>query len=306
MTTSRSAMPEAIATLIEPRRLQTIFELAIPWPKDNPPNGKDWVDCHNNFFMKKELFWEPLVAISKLDVDSMPSFMHLLPEPSSQEFPAQALGLLFLLDQAPRYICTGANERWRNGFFDVLALGLSLELRNLPLHLRINKFKRWEECGFSYAHWCVIAVLVTAPLTHAEDLYIHENLLLPEVHEYRKETERYYNIIDAYHAKELSECLTLDASSDTLAFSRFARDGLPDTENIHDIVFWFCRVKEAHIPIIRIFGRYPYRYRAMGRDNSEMEKEFLEKTENFGVSVSEEDGKRIKEDVENGVWTALT
>jgi len=235
----------------------------------------------------------------------MPSFLSLLPEASSPEFPTQALALVILLDQAPRHLCNGFNERWRNGYFDPLALGLSNELRALPSSSRIDNFACWEKQGFSFAHWCIISVSLSAPFAHSEDLANHESILVPEVKERRSETERYYNTTDMFHAKELERGLTVDVSSDTLAFSRFVREGVPQTGEIKDCVFWFCRVKEAHVPIIRTFGRYPYRNRALGRVSTEAETEFLEKTKDFGVGVDEDAARRIQKDVVNGVWSPL-
>lgn len=304
MATNQSSFPEAVTTLISAQRLTSIFELGVCWPKDTPPNGKDWAKQTPQSTWKS-LCWEPLLALSKFSLDNTPDLITLLPAPSSSEFPVQALALVVLLDQAPRHLCNGINERWRNGFFDVLALRLSLQLRDLPSNLRIETFPRWEEAGFSFAHWCEVSVLLSAPFAHAEDLALHEKILLPVVQERRAVTEKHYNTTDAYHAAEVAKGTTIDASEDTLAFARFVRGGLPDMEEISEVVFWYCRVSEAHVPIVRTFRRYPYRNRALGRESTEAEREFLVQTGSFGVSVDEDDAKKIREDVEKGVWTPL-
>jgi uncharacterized protein (DUF924 family) len=309
MATNKPQFPEEITTLITPQLLQSIFDMHIPWAKNRPPSGKDWVDHQQDTCLPiwQKLCWQPLVAVSKLNLEeeNTPSFLTLLPEPSSPEFPKLALALVILLDQGPRLICNGLNERWRNGFFDPLVLRLSCELRDLSSSFRVDNFACWEKQSFSFAHWCIISVFLSAPFAHSEDLANHENILVPEVNERRSETERYYNTIDVFHAKELEDGQTLDASSDTLAFSRFVREGMPETGRIQDCVFWFCRVKEAHVPIVRTFGRYPYRNRALGRESTEAEIIFLEKTGNFGVSVDEEAARKIREDVVRCLWSPL-
>jgi uncharacterized protein (DUF924 family) len=308
--TAQPSFPKTLSPLINSQLLQSIFQQNIPWAHDAPPSGKDWADHQQDGCIPiwQKLCWEPLVALSKLDLieESMPSFLSLLPEASSPEFPTQALALVILLDQAPRLLCNGVNERWRNGYFDPLALNLSSELQALPPSSRIDNFACWEKQGFSFAHWCMISVLLSAPFAHSEDLAIHEDILVPKVRERRLETERYYKTADMVHAKELEQGSTMDASLDTLAFSRLVRQGMPQTGDIKDCVFWFCRVKEAHVPIVRIFGRYPYRNRALGRVSTEAETSFLEKTRDFGVGVDEDAAKRIRNDVVNGVWSPLT
>ncbi|KAF2702807.1 hypothetical protein K504DRAFT_463991 [Pleomassaria siparia CBS 279.74] len=305
-TNSEHVFPEALTAHVTPHLLQSAFTLGVPWPKGAPFGGKDWAKDNDDKSAWTAVCWESLIALGKLDLDDMPNLLSLLPEPNSHEFPVQAIGLLILLDQAPRYICNGVNERWRNGFFDVLALRLSLQLRHLPSELGLTAFKRWGELGYSWGHWSAINVLLSAPFAHSENLSYHEDILLPWVRGQRRLTEEHFNTTDERHAKEVAEGMTIDASSDTLAFSAFVRAGLPDTDEISDLVFWFCYVKEAHVPVIRTFGRYPYRNRALGRDSTEAEKEFLVQSDNFGMSVDEEAAKKIREDVEKGIWSPLS
>lgn len=63
---------------------------------------------------------------------------------------------------------------------------------------------------------------------------------------------------------------------------------------------------EAHTPIVRVFGGYPYRNGAVGRVSSAEEEAWLEATGGgFGVGVDGEAEERIRRDVRAGRWTPL-
>jgi hypothetical protein len=61
---------------------------------------------------------------------------------------------------------------------------------------------------------------------------------------------------------------------------------------------------DAHPPIVKTFGRYPYRNGAIGRESTPRELEWLEKTDHF-AEVEPEVAMRIREDVLAGRWTPL-
>ena len=247
------------------------------------------------------------MALSKipLGIAKQLDFLALLPDAHDPAFPERAVGLLILLDQAPRHLCTKQNERSRNSFFNPLALDYALALRKLPHGVCIHEFPRWEKLGYTYEHFNAISNLLTAPFAHSEDLAIHETHLLPEVQARRILTEQLYNTLDVQHAREAAAGTSIAASSNTLEFACLFREWIPEGADFAQTVFWWCRVKEAHTPIIRAFGQYPYRNRAVGRSSTPEEVVFLGQTGNFGVSVDEEAAGRIRDDVERGVWTPL-
>ncbi|KAL1600815.1 hypothetical protein SLS60_007203 [Paraconiothyrium brasiliense] len=307
MTTTQVSFPLSVTNLITPSLLDSLFTLEIPWPKESPPTATQWSTQTASTATYKTLCWDVLLALSKIplfDAQNL-DFLTLLPSPDDPSFPTQALGLLILLDQAPRHLCTNLHERWRNAFFDPLALSYSLALRALPPPHHIHTFPRWEKQGWTYEHFNTMCNFLTAPFAHSESHPIHSTHLLPEVAARRRLTEKHYGVKDVQHAHELADASPLHTSSNTLAFAELIRAWVPPEADMAETVFWWCRVKEAHTPIIRVFGRYPYRNRAMGRVSTAEEEVFLEQTGHFGVSVDEEATGRIREDVERGVWTAL-
>ncbi len=52
-------------------------------------------------------------------------------------------------------------------------------------------------------------------------------------------------------------------------------------------VFWLCRVMRVLEPIVRTYGRYPYRNGTVGRERTEEERNFMKLTDGFGA-VDEE------------------
>jgi len=105
--------------------------------------------------------------------------------------------------------------------------------------------------------------------------------------------------IDPYRATK--EALEEDVYALSREYKNFPQH--PDAK-LEKLVFWFLMVFDAHPPIIKTFGRYPYRNRATGRESTPREVEWLEKTDHFG-EVEPEAAKRIREDVLAGRWTPL-
>lgn len=307
MATSQTPFPPSVTKLITPSLLNSLFDLEIPWPKTTPPTTSQWNATHSTPSAYKALCWDTLQELSKIPLETAEQldFLTLLPDAQDPAFPVLALGLLLLLDQAPRCICTNGNERWRNAFFDPLALRFSLALRDLPQELHIHTFPRWEKLGYTFEHYNALANFLTAPLAHSEDLAIHTTYLLPEVQARRVLTEKHYGVQDTQHAADAAAGIPLAASDNVLEFARMIREGLPAGVGFAEAVFWWCRVKEAHVPIVRIYGGYPYRNRAVGRVTTEKEERFLRDTGDFGVSVDEDAARGIREDVERGVWSPL-
>jgi uncharacterized protein (DUF924 family) len=281
-------------------RLKAIFKLPIPEPKDTPPVPEHRLSSGQPEDEWKKQCWEPLLALSKIGLKNAPDFMTFLPEPSDAEFPEQAVGMLVLLDQATRRLCIGVDERWRNAYFDELALGFAKQLHELPAKQSIEPKERWiDELGYTFEHWCIIRILLAAPFAHAEDMAMQRIQTAMTVF-WRNETEKHYNTKDPHYAKDSG----LADSEDVLAFSKIAHTGGPGSGKMVDLAFWFCWIMDAHPPIIRVFGHYPYRNAAIGRSTTEKEKKFLEDTKHYG-EVDQESAKKIKEDIEAGRWTPL-
>ncbi|ORY03564.1 hypothetical protein BCR34DRAFT_573435 [Clohesyomyces aquaticus] len=306
VTSPISDYDQYLASLLTESRLASIFKLGIPLPKSDPkafPSDYDPQDPVQSVW--KPLCWPPLLALSKKRGSSIPDFLTFLPPPSSTDFPECALGLLILLDQAPRIICNGMDERWRSAYFDPLALRFAYQLHALPESENLERQSRWLDpaLNFAFPHYILARLLLRAPFAHAENMDA-QNMVTQLNIEFRKEVETYYGVPDLYYDPELA------GGNDTLAFSKIARAGFPKKKEGEEYdwkthAFWYCWIIDAHPPIIRTFGHYPYRNRALGRETSEEEERWLVETERFGESVEESDAARIREDIEKGVWTGL-
>ncbi|KAF2473548.1 uncharacterized protein BDR25DRAFT_301799 [Lindgomyces ingoldianus] len=300
MSTGIPPTTSGLRSLLTPERLLSIFKLGIPWPKDVQLNGQVWAEKPDESTWRLEC-WDALVAISKLGLNSVPDMMSFLPDPSSDDFPEQALGIMLLLDQAPRLVCEGLDERWRNDYFDHLALKFARQLHMLPRDQGIETKDRWiTRSGYTFEHWTALRIFIAAPFAHAENMEC-QDIQSSMARELRRETADHYNATDQYHAKDPH----LRDSRDTLAFARIAGTGGADSDEVKDHVFWYCWIMDAHPPIIRVFGRYPYRNAAVGRESTEEEKKFLEKTQHFGELSDKEAANKIMKDVKEGQWTPL-
>ncbi len=119
----------------------------------------------------------PSTQLSPLSVPtpSLPSLRcsPCCPLPPDPSFPQQAIGLVFLLDQAPRQLLSGIDERWTFGFFDQIAKKAAEELLQLPETQRPVSQEPWYSLGYDISHWAYLRCWIIAVLVHSEDLTSH-------------------------------------------------------------------------------------------------------------------------------------
>lgn len=298
----------SLSALLPPSRLYSIFHARIPWPRSTPLNFAHVRDFSSYFDTEAfhALCFPVLKRLSEIhSFEVAEELFALLPAAESGEFPEQALGMLLLLDQGPRQLFSGHDERWTYSYFDGLALQVLHRLRALPETLQPDRQKRWvDEMGYTFSHWTVARFWFTAPLTHSESTADQElqRRLCDEV---REAVEATTGKRDAYRTDRGTELLLLPATDPT-AFSRHARMGPPPGDNLSlaEFVFWFLMIFDTHAPIIRAFGRFPSRNGAVGRASTEAETSFLERTGGFGT-LSDEAQRRVWADVKAGRWTPL-
>ena len=250
-----------------------------------------------------------LVSMSTWGLDQALSINFLendvLPAPDSSEFPQLALGLLLILDQAPRFNLKGVDSRYTFDYFGAMALKLITQFRDLPPHLVPYNRDLWIERGYSIDQWSFALLWFLAPITHSEDLGNHQYQV--SIWEAAKlDIKRANGGMEDPYAHRLREGLGVD----TFAFARefelgppAERDGRPAT--YVDFIYWFAMIFIVHRPIIATFGHYPYRNTSQGRVSSEAELDWLEKTGYFGAMTNEEDGKKVRDDVVAGRWSPL-
>ncbi|GJC85491.1 hypothetical protein ColLi_08329 [Colletotrichum liriopes] len=291
-----------LASVLTPDFLASVTKARLP------PNKGGKHDLSNvwNFLPDFEsdgtrsAWWSALVAISKIPLSEVPDMMSFLPSPTDASFPEQCLGLTLLVDQGPRLLCRGLDGRWTDTFFGVIARQLAHSWLALPAEQRPNAWARWKNAGASLEYWILVHFFLSCPFVHSEILD-DQNVGLDLTEERRKVVEDLSGRTDLYRSKRT------DVLSDVFAFSRVARAGSPVGEDVttQEWVFWSCMLMDVHWPIIRRFGRYPYRNLILGRQSTEEELEWLKETEHFG-EASAEVAVKVKEDIAADRWTSLS
>lgn len=294
-----------LKSLLTPALFTHIAEAQLPYSKTSPLDFADVVaemgTDHFAAALRDSNAWPALVALSRLGLDGVPDLMSFLPDPSAREFPRQCHGLQLLLDQGPRVLCSGVDDRWTSGYFGVLALRLAGQWRALPPAQRPDSWARWrDDAGVTCIdHWAVSRLTWAAPFLHAEDLGSQEiGLAMSE--ETRAAVEAHAGVADPRRADRTA------LLEDDHAFLREIIKGPPRGEglNLASWTFWWCMILDAHWPIINKFGRYPYRNAILGRESTREEEIWLDE-ENHFAEAPPDVAKRIKEDVAKDVWTPL-
>ena len=292
--------------ILTPELFESVRKLQVPWPEDkpldftdvakqyfgNPPDRKAWHDL---------IFEQVLKPISTVGTKNVPDLMQFLPSPDAEDFASKAVGLVALLDQGPRTLLSGANERYTYGYFDQLASTLARQLYALPTAQRPYSVTKLMEQGWSFDYAVVALIWLTAPLVHSESLEDHERQIAIS-EEMRKAIEEHTGKSDPHRA-------TVDEDSkDIYGFARILLKETPEWEKttIDEFVFWLLRLFRVHTPIIEKFEHYPYRNPSLGRVTTEEETKYLEETDYFAMMRDEVATKKIREDVEAGRWSPLT
>ncbi|MCJ1229206.1 hypothetical protein MMC12_005871 [Toensbergia leucococca] len=300
-----------LSNLLTPSLYHSLVNVQFPWPISQPLNfstvGRFYFLGEGDFQTGYSKCAVPaLKALSTFGSSKVPNLMQYLPNPEDKDFPIQALGLILLLDQAPRALREGTDVRYVFSYFDILTQRLCRQLFALPTHLRPDNLTRWTSMGFSYDHalnrhfWFII------PLVHSEEMEDHEfhTILLEKL---RVDVESRTLTTDPYRSTQAED------SKDTIAFSRIIRAGPPDghAATLASFSYWVLRLLRVHTPIIAHFGRYPYRCGDVGSELTGAEETYLKATDYFAVGWRLDDGemtdsaKAIRADVMHGVWRPL-
>jgi uncharacterized protein (DUF924 family) len=292
-----------LSSLITPSVLKKVAHARVPYPKDQPIDfntaGQEIFSDEYLERNTRDIVWPVLVALSKLGLSNVPDLFSFLPAPTDPEFPEQCFGLVVLLDQGPRLFCKGIDGRWV-GYFDKLSYRLTDAWRALPAHQRPDSWARWrDEVGARIDHWAVARLFFTAPLAHGEILSYQEIAVTSNEH-LRELIETHTGEVDANRAKREG------ILSDPLGFFRNLAIGPPKGGDVtaQKFIFWLQMMMDSHYPIIKKYGRKPYKNAIEGRESTAEEVKWLEDVNHAG-SAKPEVAKRIKEDVEAGIWTPL-
>jgi uncharacterized protein (DUF924 family) len=296
-----------LASLLTPTLFHQIIKNLAPWPAQERLDFKEvtrfviYGENKAGEEVLRQICWPVLKALSMFGLDHVPNLLQFLPPPESKVFPEQAMGLQLLLDQATRALLRGTDARWRGAYFDVLSRKFAKQLLDIPSTLRADAQSRWvDERGVSFDYWLIMKHWFIAPFTHSEDLADHE-IARELIEGGRVEVEKFLGKTDPYRSKRH------ELKDDTLAFGRMLREGHKSVGNslsMEDFAFWLWTVMDVHKPVIESFGRYPYKNSAMGREETDREREWIVAW-GMGREVDDHTARRIREDVLRGRWTPL-
>ncbi|KAI5925259.1 hypothetical protein F4810DRAFT_708645 [Camillea tinctor] len=290
-------MAPDLKSLLTPELFTLVLETRIPFSKTEPI---DFGRAIQHFFFESEAemqalrsaAWPALQALSELRGLS-PDLLAFLPPVSSPSFPSQALGLLLLLDQASRVLLQGVDTRWVYGYFGELALALAQRFEALPPAQRPSARERWPGVALDYFVW--VRLFFGAVLVHHESA---RDAAVAFTEETRALVEGRLGVRDPHRDRP-------DLRWDLLGFPKMLRAGGPASPcGVAEGCFWLMCLMDVHKPPLDKFGRYPYQNWRLGRVGTPEEDAWMAEAGMFGAP-SDEVVKKIRQDVENGVWTPL-
>ena len=123
-------MVDELLRLLSSEVLCSAFKHRLPWPKSTPINYNDLQKLQANPDIEGfgRICFPAMKAVSVTKSPEKVDFMQYLPVPEAENFPEQALGLIFVFDQGPRQLLEGADNRWTFGFYDNLMTKFVLQL----------------------------------------------------------------------------------------------------------------------------------------------------------------------------------
>lgn len=295
-------MASDLKSLLTPELFTLVAESWIPLGKKEKVDDFGQVirdiffssSSEDGAFALRPKLWPILLSISQLGLDGCPDWMDFLPPVESPEFPSQALALQLILDQAPRLWLKGVDARWAYGYFDEISIKYALALQDLPPHLRPSSWCRWEG-SVTFEYWVVLRMLFGAPIVHHE---MTSDAAVAFTDETRSTIEQRFNVRDPIRDQP-------ERRWNMFGFPRLLASGGPDGPC--DVIrggFWIQELMDTHKPPLDKFGRYPYRNWVLGRDMTPEEEDWIREAD-FFKPPPEDVRKKIKEDVEKGVWSPI-
>lgn len=290
-----------LSKIFTPGLIDYVHQITFPWPLDSQLDGAEVGDI---FFRKDARpLWRvqgvksALLSLSRIKITNE-DLIFVLGLPSNPSFLRNAVGVILILDQAPRYLCKGIHARYIYDYFGILARDLTSYLLSLATQNPFN-IQVWLDAGYEVSHAFLRISMLMAPLCHSDDSKDHK-LHLKLTGDVRAFYERSTSTRDPHRA-------TFDEDAkDIYLFANILQQGPPQGEEgsigIEQFVYWIMRYFTAHVAYVTWFGRSPFRNCAVGRDDKEGEKEWLLYC---GVESDEMVRKKAGVDVKKGVWTPL-
>jgi hypothetical protein len=237
--------------------------------------------------------WPVLQMISNIS-DGEIDWMDFLPPVEDPTFPKQALGLILLLDQAPRSYFKGIDQRWTTEYFGELSAGVVRLLEGLPADQRPSSWARWDGVA-TFEAWVLLRIMFGAPLVHNERAADEAVAFTDET---RRAIEARFGVRDPLRDQP-------ERRWDLLGFPKLLKSRGPEAPcDVTKGGFWLLELMDVHKPPLDKYGRYPYRNWLEGRDMTPEEEEWLREAD-FFKPPPEDVIKKIREDVDNGIWSHL-
>ena len=306
MEGNREMIIRQLGEILTPELLCKVYELGIPAPSASAKELFDGFFGENpgrDDTLRALVFDSALIPLSKLPALLQPEivdWLQILPEPSSNDFPLQALGLHYLLDQSTRICCKGINSRWPSSFFDPLALQLGKQLDALPQDKSPYKSAKWMQCGLTWQASALRASVLTTAHIHSE--------LLSSQQRGQQLVEDLRNEVELFSGRECPYRSSDEADlQDAHGLPRlvFNPPSVSEHDDVDKYLFFSFRVDRVHLPVITKFSRYPWRNTSAGRVSTDEELRFIDEINHFGCQKPEV-AEKIRKDVESGNWSPVT
>ena len=316
MAANMHSSKNQIRQIITPQLCLDVYNLKFPYPKGQLPDAGE---LGQTLFKPSPIFMQALydltyhsaiLPLSQLPLDTLLAvdFTELLPDPDATNYPEQCLGMVILLDQAPR-LSTGYGFRYARAFFDPLCVKLGLLFISLPIDRRPDGKQAWLSRGYSFEDWLVRMPWFWAPLSHSDSFMTEGRQQMRELlHNMRSEVEAHYDVRDPLAAFEHGDEIDINA------FQKLEGPGPPTDSYIRpgsdasmaDLAFWTVRLFKSQFATYDMCGHAPYWVRWGGLEWTDNDREWIEKNGSFRHDPETEAVlEEVRKDYVVGVWKPM-
>ncbi|CZR63133.1 uncharacterized protein PAC_13030 [Phialocephala subalpina] len=237
-----------ISNILTPSVIEYANKTTFPWPLDSKLDGA----AVGNLFFRTDAsrFWSTddikttLLSLSKIDPSNIKTedLISILgsPKRSLPSFLHNCVGVILILDQAPRYLCKGIHARYTYSYFGPLTRNLTSYFLSLPPHHNPFNLQTWLNADFEVSHAFLRISMLLAPLCHSDDPRDHK-LHLKLTENVRRFYEQSTSTLDPYRS-DFSKDI-----KDIYLFARILEKGPPEESGkkqrvpIEAFVYWIMR-----------------------------------------------------------------
>ncbi|KAH9891430.1 hypothetical protein F4778DRAFT_334433 [Xylariomycetidae sp. FL2044] len=185
-----------------------------------------------------------------------------------------------------------------------IALRYARQLQALPADLRPGSWTRWKDAAVSVDYFIWVRLWLGAPFVHHEAT---GDLAAAFSDETRAFVEDHFGVRDPLRDQP-------DRRWDLHGFPKMLASGGPSQQQQQtcgaaDGSFWLMCLMDVHKPPLDRYGRYPYQNWRLGRVGTAEEDAWMEEAVRLAPSIfgppSDEVVRKLRDDVEKGVWTPL-